>query len=644
MFDLFRSRAKAVRYLLGGMLTIVAVSMVITLIPGWGSSTGSSNEDNIVAVVGKDEITVRDVQNELQALIRNKQIPAEMMQVYAPQYIDQMITERAVAYEARRRGFTIPDSELASTIRSVLPRFFNNGQLIDKAAYQQFLEQQGLTIPEFEANLRKQLLLKRLTDLALEGVIVTPQEAEQEYKTQNEKLKVELISFKPDDLKSLVKVTPEELRAYYNSNKEGFTEPETRDLILLIADQNKIAATIEIPEPQLRAAYNARRAEFQTPERVQVRHILLKTTDKSPAEVEKIRAKAEDILKQLKNGANFAELAKKYSEDPGSAQKGGDLGWVVRGQTVKNFENTAFSLKPKELSGVITTEYGFHILQVLDKQEAHTQSFEEVKDQIAADLKKQAVFDRMQTAIEQARAALVKNPADAQGIAKQFNLEYVVANGLASGQPVPQLGSVAELDTALAGMKKGEITPVFQAGADKLAIAELTNVTPSHIAPFEKAEANIREKFVSQRAMALAADRARQAAEKLRAGEDINKVAKELGGEVKSPPEFTLSGAVEGVGSASVFSEGFSKPVGSILGPLNVFNQQVVAKTLEKTPADMTKFAADRDKIIEDLKRKKAQERRDLFYDSILAKLIKEGKVKKHNDAIKRLVASYRNS
>lgn len=644
MFDLFRSRAKAVRYLLGGMLTIVAVSMVITLIPGWGSSTGSSNEDNVVAVVGKDEITVRDVQNDLQTLVRNKQIPAEMMQVYAPQYIDQMITERAVAYEARRRGFSIPDSELASTIRSILPRFFNNGQLIDKVAYQQFLEQQGMTIPEFEANLRKQLLLKRLTDLALEGVIVTPQEAEQEYKTQNEKLKVELISFKPDDLKTQVKVTPEELRAYYNSNKEGFTEPEKHDLVLLIADQNKIAAAIDIPEAQLRAAYNARRTEFQTPERVQVRHILLKTTGKSPAEVEKIRAKAEDILKQLKNGADFAELAKKYSEDPGSAQKGGDLGWVVRGQTVKNFENTAFSLKPKELSGVITTEYGFHILQVMDKQEAHTQPFEEVKNQIAADLKKQMVFDRMQNAIEQARAALVKNPNDAEQIAKQFNLEYIVAKDLASGQPVPQLGSVPDLETTLAGMKKGDITPVFQAGADKLAVAELTNITPSQVAPFEKAEANIREKFVSQRAMALAVDRAKQAVDKLRAGEDINKVAKELGGEVKTPPEFTLSGAVEGVGSASVFSEGFSKPVGTILGPLNVFNQQVVAKTLEKTPADMTKFAAERDKIIEDLKRKKAQERRDLFYDSILAKLIKEGKVKKHNDTIKRLVASYRNS
>jgi peptidyl-prolyl cis-trans isomerase D len=575
--------------------------------------------------------------------VRNKQIPADLMQVYAPQYVDQMITERAVAYEARRLGFSVPDSELAGTIRSILPRFFNNGQLIDKVAYQQFLEQQGMTIPEFEANLRKQLLMKRLTDLALEGVIVTPKDAEQEFKTQNEKLKIELISFKPDDLKSQVKVTPEELRAYYNSNKEGFTEPEKHDLTILIADQNKIAATIDIPEAQLRAAYNSRRAEFQTPERVQVRHILLKTTGKSPAEVEKMRAKAEDLLKQLKNGADFADLAKKNSEDTGSAVKGGDLGWVVRGQTVKNFEATAFSLKPKELSNVIATEYGFHILQVMDKQDARTQPFEEVKNQIAADLKKQVVFDRMQTAIDQARAALVKNPNDAEQIAKQFNLEYVPAKDVAAGQPVPQLGSVPDLDTTLAGMKKGEISPVFQAGADKLAIAELTNTTPSQIASFEKAETNIREKFVSDRATTLASERAKQAADKIRAGGNINQVAKELGGQVKTPPEFTMSGAVEGIGSASAFSEGFTKPVGSILGPLNVFQQQVVAKIVEKTPPDMGKFAAERDKIVEDLKRKKAQERRDLFYDSILAKLIKEGKVKKHNETIKRLISSYRN-
>jgi peptidyl-prolyl cis-trans isomerase D len=641
MFDLFRSRAKAVRYLLGGLLMIVALSMVVTLIPGWGSSTGSA-DDNIVAEVGKDAITTRDVQNELQALLRNKQVPSELLPVYAPQYIDQMITERAVAYEARRMGFSVPDSELAATIRSLLPRFFNNGQLIDKAAYAQFLEQQGMTIPEFEANLRKQLLLKRLQDLALEGIVVTPAEAEQAYKEKNENIKVELISFKPDDLKSQVQIAPDELQKYYDSNKEEFREPEKRDVALLVADEAKIGSTVDVPEAQLRAAYNSRRSEFQTPERVHVQHILLKTTDKSKAEIDKIHAQAEDILKQLKNGANFAELAKKYSEDPGSAQKGGDLGWIVRGQTVKNFENAAFSLQPKQLSDVITTEYGFHILQVLEKQQARVQPFEEVKAQLATELKKQIVYDRMQTAIDQARAALEKNPSQVQQIANQFNLEEINIPGYTPGQAVPQLGNSPEVGTALAGLNKGQVSPVFQPAPDKLAIAEVTGVIPSQIMPFDQAKDKIRDKLVNLRATTLASERAQKAVDKMRGGADIKAVAKELGGEVKTPPQFSMDGAVEGVGSASAFAPAFNQPVGTVVGPLNVFNQQIVAKTIEKVPADMSKFAAERPQIILDLKRKKAQERQELFYDSIVANLIREGKVKKHNDVIKRLVASYR--
>src|SRR3974377_1907180 len=146
MFDLFRSRDKAVRYVLGGMLMLVALSMVVTLIPGFGSATRA--DDPVVAEIGKDVITVRQVQNELQSLVRNRQVPSEMLQIYAPQFIDQMIMERAVSYEAERVG----------AVRSVMPRFFNNGQLIDKAAYEQFLADKGMSIPEFEAMVRKQIL------------------------------------------------------------------------------------------------------------------------------------------------------------------------------------------------------------------------------------------------------------------------------------------------------------------------------------------------------------------------------------------------------------------------------------------------------------------------------------------------------
>lgn len=641
MFDLFRSRDKAVRYVLGGMLMLVALSMVVTLIPGFGSST--SSDDTVVAEVGKKAITIRQVQNELQGMVRNRQVPAEMLQVYAPQFIDQMIMERAVSYQAARLGFTVTDAELASTIRTILPRFFNNGELIDRNAYESFLAERGLSIPEFEATMRDQILRSRLQNLAIEGVVVTPQEVQAEYQRTKKKAKVDYIVFKPEDLKAAVKVSPEDLKTYYEANKNNYMDPEKRALALLIADQEKIAATINVPETQLRQAYDARREQYRTPERVKARHILLQTTGKSPADVAKIKQKAEDLLKQVKSGGDFAELAKKNSDDTTSAVKGGELGWVVRGQTVKNFETSAFSLKPGSISDLITTEYGFHIIQVQEKQDAHTQSFDEVKDQLATELKKQVVFERMQQGADQARAALQKPGANVDQIAAQHNLELVRIEKAASGQAYPQVGAVPDLDASLAGLKKGDVTPVVQAPGDKLVLAQVLDVFPAHVQPFTEVENAVRDKVVSGKAQQLAGERANQAIARVKAGEDIHKVAKELGGTANTSSDFNINDALEGLGSASMFSDAFNKPVGTVLGPTPTANQStVIAKVISQTPADMGLIQVDREKIVGDLKQKKAQERRDLFYDSILSQLIKEGKVKKHADTIKRLVASYR--
>lgn len=642
MFNLFRSRDRAVRYVLGGLLLLVALSMVTYLIPGSGMSTRA--DDTVVAEVGKTAITVRQVQTELQALVRNRQLPAEMLQVYAPQFIDQMIMERAVSYEAARMGFQVSDAELASAIRSIIPNLFNNGQLIDKAAYENMLAERGMTIPEFEANVREQILRSRLQNLVSEGVVVTPQEVQAQYEKTHQKAKIEYIAFKGENLKADVKVTPDDLKAYYEANRNSYMEPEKRNLALLVADQEKIGATINISDAQLHQAYDSQRSQFRTPERVRVRHILLKTTDKPPAEVAKIKVKAEDLLKQIKGGADFAELAKKDSDDrPGSAEKGGELGWVVRGQTVKNFENSAFSLKPGQTSDVITTEYGFHILQVEEKQDAHTQSFDEVKGQIAVEMKKQLLFERMQNAADQARAALEKNPANIDQVANQYALDVVRVDKAGPGESYPQVGSVPDLDVSMAGMKKGDITPVFQAPGDKLVFADVLDAFPAHVQPLSDVESKVRDSVVKQKAQVLATERANQAINRLRAGEDINKVAKDLGAEVKTSNQFTINDAVEGVGAANLFSDAFTKPVGTVIGPAPAANDStIVAKVIEKVPADMSLLAANRESIVQEIKQKKAQERRELFYDSILAQLIKEGKVKKHNDTIKRLVASYR--
>jgi peptidyl-prolyl cis-trans isomerase D len=640
MFDLFRRRDKAVRYLLGGLLMLVAISMVVTLIPGYGSSSNRADDD-IIADIGKESITAREVQKTVQDAVRQKQIPAEMVSVYVPRVIDQLITDNALVYEAKRMGMNVSDEELATAIRSLLARFTGGGQP-DKVVYERIINEQGMTIPEFENNVRKQMLLTRLQNVALEGVIVTPKEVESEYSRRNAKVKIEYMAFKPENFKSEVKLTPEAMQTYYNNQKENYRVQEKKNLLLLVADQDKIAAALQISDDQLRAAYDRNKDHFRTPERVKVRHILLQTANKPPAEVDKIKAKALDVLKQVKNGGNFAELAKKYSEDPGSASKGGDLDWVVRGQMVKNFENAAFSLKPNQIGDLVTTEYGFHIVQVLDKQEARLQPFEEVKGQLATEMKKSVVFDRMQTSIDQARAALQKNPNDYEAIAKQYGLEVVKADGIGAGAPIPGLGQSPDLDAALATMKKGQVSSVTQFGTTKLAVAEVADIVPPRIQSFVEVEPSIREALTDTRSKEIATEKAAEAVKRLNAGEPFEAVAKALHVEVKTPPEFTSEAAVEGIGSAVLFGYSFTKPVGSVLGPTQAPGQAVVAKLLAKTSADMSQLASQREAIVLQLKQQKARERQELFYDSVLTELIREGKVKKHNQTIQRLINSYR--
>ena len=640
MFDLFRSRAKAVRYLLGGLLGIVALSMVVTLIPGFGGG-GSSSDDTVVAEIGKTKLTVREVQNDMQSLVRGRQIPPELVAVYMPQRVDQMITERAVAYQADRMGFEVPDTELAAYIRAVLPRFFQDGKLVDKQAYESFLQEQGMSPQEFEANLRKQLQLKRLMDLALEGIVVSPEDVKAEYERKNSKLKIAYVAFKPEDLKAQIKPNPSELQSYYEINKANFRQPETRDVVVLVADQDKIAANIAVPDEQLRRAYQQRIDSFRTPERVKVRHILFMTQGKTPDEVNKIKAKAEEVRKQA-NDKNFGDLAKQYSEDPGSKDKGGDVGFIVKGQMVKNFENTAFAMKPGEISNLISTEYGYHIMEVQERQNARVQPFEEVKDALAGEVKKVQVADRVQNSIEQARAALIKAPGSYAQVAQQFGLDVVKADKVAANGAIGTLGASPEMDQALTGLKANEVSQVFQVGPTKLAVAEVLALTASRVSTLAEAEPQVRQNFVNERSMALATERGKQATDRAKAGEDLQKIAKDLGGEYKTPAEFSIDGAIEGLGSATSFSEGFTKPTGTILGPLNVINTQLVAKVTDKVNADPAGLAAQREQIVLALKKKKGQERADLFQDSILAKLLKEGKVKKHNDTIKRMLASYR--
>jgi peptidyl-prolyl cis-trans isomerase D len=226
------------------------------------------------------------------------------------------------------------------------------------------------------------LLIEKLQSLTMEGVVVSDREVQAEFHRGADQVKIEYILIDPGKLASGVVYTPEELQAHFNANRSSYQLPEKRSAQILIVDEAAVAQAVTIPEAELRRAYDQNKDSYRLPERVHVRHILLKTTEKPAEEIAKIKIRAEGLLKQIRQGADFAELAKKNSEDSASAAKGGDLEWVVRQQTVKAFEDAAFSLKPKEISNVITTEYGLHILQVLEKQEARLRPFEEAKPEL----------------------------------------------------------------------------------------------------------------------------------------------------------------------------------------------------------------------------------------------------------------------
>jgi len=639
MFNLFRSRDRLVRILLSAVLLVVALSMVTYLIPSYGNT--DRGPDSVVAEVGKETITAHDIQIFVQNAIRSRTVPMDMVSLYLPQLVDDVVNFHAMIYEAKRLGLRVSDEDVSAAIRMSRPDLFPDGKFVGREAYAAVLAQQNLTIPEFETEFANNVLITRLTQIVVEGTVVTPAEIEQEYRRRNDKVKIEFVKIEPEKLKSDVSVTPAEIKAYYDKTPGQYPVPEKRSLAILMLDQAKIEQSIQVSDAELHRAYDADKEKFRNPERVQARHILIKGGT-TPEEDAKARAKAEDLLKQLKGGADFAELAKKNSQDPGSGFKGGDLGWLVRGQTVKSFEDAAFSLKPHQISDPVKTQFGYHIIQVLEHQQPHLGSFEEVRAQLADDVRKMRVGKMMEDLADRAESALKKEPAEK--VAAELNLAPpVVAENIGPGEPIPGIGANKDLQQGFSGLQKGQVSPPVSLPGNRVALAVVTAVTPARSATFEEAQAQIRGILEAQKAAQLSGQRSADLFAKVKVmNGDVEKAAKSMGLEVKTPAPFNRSASVEGLGSAAYFAEAFIKPDGTILGPLPVPQGRVIAKVLEKVPADMSLLPAQRAGLAAELRGKKARERNELFAEGVREQLTKEGKLKIHKKVVDQLAASYR--
>ena len=646
MFDLFRSREKAMKYLLTAVLSIVALSMVITLVPGI-TNPQMSDSDPALAHVCNASVTPGDVRTQVENITRGGQLPPQMVSSYLPIIIDTTIENLGLSCVALEKGLDVSDQDLANEIRNAMPSLVDAKGVFNKQAYEMQLQRMGFTIPMFEERMKQQILLKRMQDLSSEGIFVSDGDVRKEYERRNIKIKLQYATVSSASLAGTVQITEEEAQEFFKAGSAKFTVPAKREYTVVYADQEKIGATMTVAEDRLRAEYAKQMDRFRLPERAKVRHILIMTQGLDDAGKKKALEKIQGIQKRAKGGEDFGKLAGEFSEDPGSRNKGGEYDFTPRNGTwVKPFEDAAFTQPVGQVGDIVTTEFGYHVMKVEARETAQVKPFEEVKGTLSNEIQGVAVQEAMQKAIDSARAEIVKNPGNMAEIAAKYHLDVVKTGGkLQANQPMPVLGLASELISAVFAAKVNEFTNVTKPQAGKLAFARVEAAEDSRPAKYEDVAVQARKALTVKKSEDAAQAKVREATAKLNAGEDFKAVAKVLGVEVKTSAEIGRDGAIEGVGDANAFAELFSKPVGSVIGPVNVMGQYVVAKSVAKVEPSAEQYQTMRTGIVDGLKKKMANERYMLFKDSVMQHLIEKGKVKRNQKAIDALMQSYfRNS
>jgi peptidyl-prolyl cis-trans isomerase D len=639
MLNLFRSRDKAVRIVLGAFLGLVALSMVTYLIPNMGNTTDSSGDSTVVASIGKEDLSAEEVTKLIQSRIRDRQLPPELLAIEVPQLIQKMISDHAMAYEAGRLGIKVSADETDNAILDSLPAELTKGGKVDAATLNALLQQQGISMTDVRADMYRQLLISRLEQIVMAGVVVSPREILDEYHHRNDKIRLDYVVLTPVKYQAEAQPTEAEVQAYFNAHKSAFQIPEKRSLAVIVVDPGKE----QIPPPSddvLRKLYISKQDSFRTPERVFARHILIKSDASNDAAA---KAKAEGILKQIRAGGDFAKLAKENSEDPGSAPMGGELGAIVKGQTVPEFEKSAFSLQPGQTSDLVKTTYGYHIIQVEKHEPARVQPFEEVRGILLQDYTKQQQSGKMQGLADKLVAELHKDPMHPEKAAEALGTTVIHADNLQKGDPIPGIGVSKDLDEAVAPLRKGEMTagPVVLPG-DKIAVASVIDYQAPRQSTLDEVKADVTNRASLEKVRQILIQKGKElVAKTLSYGGDFNKAAKEMGLEVKTSAEVKRTDNIEGLGQVSTISDALTKPVGAVIGPFSVVDGQGVAKIVARTPADVSDLAAQTAAIRDALRQQKTRDRATLFEDGLKKRLQDEGKLKIHQDVITRLVQSY---
>ncbi len=631
-----------VRITMTVILLLICGSMLLYLIPGLNSgAAGGSSPDTVVTVDGKD-ITILDVQREMNQAMRGQSIPEMFKSMYAKQFLDQMIFQHALELEAQRLGLSVTPDEETERIKQLLPDAWSGG-IWQKDRYANEVQTRtGMPVEMFETYLRNQMLLEKFHGIVTDGLTVSDAELQQEFRWRNEKVQIEAALAKPAELAPTIHPSDAELEAYFTKNASKYQVPERRSIRFALLDLARLRERTQVSDDVLRAYYNAHISEYRVDNRVHVEHILFKTVGKTDAEIAEIRKQADDVLAKAKHGGNFEELAKKYSEDDATKPKGGDLGWIVEGQTVAEFQQAAFSIPKGSISDLVKTQYGFHIIKVLDRESAHTKSFEEVRASIlpavldeAVRTKANEISNQMASAVRQSN----RQPID--DIAKKFNLDLGFSPPVAMTEPILALGGTksSDLHQVMFQLRPGELSSPIQV-PQGFAIVTVKDILPAHQGTLAEVRDKVLSDYQQEKSAELARSKAEELAKRAQSGEPFDKAAKSLGLEVKTPEAFSRESTVPDLGSGKTLEAAFSAPVGQISQPTLNSGNWLVYRVVGHQPANPEEFAKQKDQIQQQLLQSKQGAAFDAFRTSLEDRLKKEGKIVINADAVKRLTKS----
>src|ERR1043166_5192468 len=403
MIKFLQSGNKAAKYILAGFLLVLAGSMVTYLIPGFMSDT-SNTESGVVASVGGHDIHREKIARRVQNQARGNQIPDFYLPIMRQQALKQLIQQAEIQYESERMGLKVSDQEFRDELRygPYGQYFFPGGKWVGADKYKEMLSQGGGSVEEFERGERLNLLMRKLINVIGANATVPDSEVEQAYKDENTKVKIQYAILKLDDITKTIKPTDTELKAFYDANLARYTNsvPEKRQIKYFLINEKSITDKVTVDPAEIQRAYSAGQESYRVPARVKVRHIEIDTPAPEPGAkvdqkaVDAARAKAQDVLKQVKAGSDFATLAKQYSQDSGSKEKGGELGWLVKGQTAPEFDKVAFSQNKGQTSDVVQAGSNFQTIKTEDKEDAHLKPLAEVRPVLEESLKQDKIKTR----------------------------------------------------------------------------------------------------------------------------------------------------------------------------------------------------------------------------------------------------------